>query len=315
MKRENMTEEQIVEYRRVAFYYYKGGLTQEEIAKKMNMSRQRVNRIIKACVELGIVKITIEAMDESNLEIENRIEQKYQLKEVRLVDNIIEKDIYAELGDAAGKCLQALMQNNSIIGFTRGRATSALVDSIPAAQQNGNITVTQLIGNASEEQEYMGVDEVIYRFAEKFHGRTSRLYAPVIVKNKDLKMALTEEPYFKEAYRTIQKCDIAVVGIGTASSQWEHMTSLYDTNDAKQTEWAKNVAGEVCTHFFDSEGKAVIPPFRDRIIAISLEDYMKIPVRIGVAGSLEKKEAIRAALKGGYVNVLITDLQTAKELL
>ena len=304
MKRENMTEEQITEYRRVAFYYYKGGLTQEEIAQK-----------IKACVELGIVKITIESIDESNLEVENRIEQKYQLKEVRLVDNVIEKDIYAELGDAAGKYLQTLMQNNSIIGFTRGRATSALVDSIPGTQKNGNITVTQLIGNASEEQENMGVDEVIYRFAEKFRGRTSRLYAPVIVKNKDLKMALTEEPYYKEAYRTIQKCDIAVVGIGTASSQWEHMESLYDTNDARQAEWTKNVAGEVCTHFFDAEGKVVTPPFRDRIIAISLEDYMKIPVRIGVAGSLEKKDAIRAALKGGYVNVLITDLQTAKELL
>ncbi|WP_122644771.1 sugar-binding transcriptional regulator [Luxibacter massiliensis] len=315
MKKENMTEEQITEYRRVAFYYYKGGLTQEEIAKKMKMSRQRVNRIIKACVELGIVKITIENMDESNLEIENRIEQKFQLKEVRLVDNIIEENIYCELGDAAGRYLQTLIQNNTIIGFTRGRATSALVDSIPGNQRNGNITVTQLIGNTSEEQGNMGVDEVIYRFAEKFHARTSRLYAPVIVKNKDLKTALTEEPYYKEAYGTIQKCDIAVVGIGTAKSQWKHMVSLYDTNDAKQAEWAKNVVGEVCTHFFDAEGKVVIPPFSDRIIAISLDDYMKIPVRIGVAGSLEKKDAIRAALKGGYVNVLITDLQTAKELL
>ena len=59
----------------------------------------------------------------------------------------------------------------------------------------------------------------------------------------------------------------------------------------------------------------MIPPFGDQIIAIPLEDYQNIPTRIGVAGGLEKTEAIRAALNGNYVNVLITDFQTANELI
>ena len=93
------------------------------------------------------------------------------------------------------------------------------------------------------------------------------------------------------------------------------MISLYDIKDKTQTEWAKEVVGEVCTHFYDCNGTAVEPPFRDRIISVMLDDYMKIPVRIGIAGGKEKTEAISAAVKGGYINVLITDLQTAKELL
>ena len=58
----------------------------------------------------------------------------------------------------------------------------------------------------------------------------------------------------------------------------------------------------------------MISPFAGRIIAIKMEDYMNIPVKIGVATGDEKLQAIKAAIKGGYVNVLITDLQTAEKL-
>ena len=93
------------------------------------------------------------------------------------------------------------------------------------------------------------------------------------------------------------------------------MISLYDRTDIEQSKWTKDVAGEVCTHFFNKDGEEVIPPFGDQIIAIPLEDYHNIPIRIGVAGGPGKTEAIRAALNGGYVNVLITDLQTANKLI
>ena len=58
-----LSEDLINEYRRVAYYYYRIGLTQEEIAKRMNMSRQRVNRIVSSCIKLGIVKITIDGIE------------------------------------------------------------------------------------------------------------------------------------------------------------------------------------------------------------------------------------------------------------
>ena len=66
----------------------------------------------------------------------------------------------------------------------------------------------------------------------------------------------------------------------------------------------QQLAGEVGTHLFDQNGARVINRYRDRIIAIELEDYMKIPVRIGVAGLPSKAKAIYAAMKGGYINVL-----------
>lgn len=315
MKNENMSEEMLNEYRRVAYYYYKAGLTQEVIAKRMKMSRQRVNRIVSACVDLGIVKITIEDLDKCNLELETKLEQKYHLNEVRIVDNIVEERMIQELGIAAGNYLKSIMQEKDIIGVTRGRTTAAMVDYwIPSSSYPKDITVTQLIGNGKESDSHMGVDKIVYRLAEKIRAKESILYAPVIVHSEGLKESFVNDPYYVGAYEVVKNCTIAVVGIGTAHSQWKHMVSLYDRNDDEQVKWAADVAGEVCTHFFDKEGNEVLPPFKNRIISITLDDYKKIPVRIGVAGGKEKVEAIRAALKGEYINVLITDFQTAELL-
>ena len=316
MRRKSITEEQKNEYRRVAYYYYKEGLTQEEIAKRMKMSRQRVNRIISSCIDLGIVTINIEGLDNSNLELETKLEDKNGLKEVRIINETADEQKIQELGIEGGKYLRSILKDNDIIGFSRGRNTSALVDFLPEdVEYPHNITVTQLMGSAIETNENTAVDETVYHFAAKLHAKASRLYAPIILSNEELRDSFIQEPYFEKSYEVIKKCDIAVVGIGTASSQWKHMISLYDIADKEQTEWAKDVAGEVCTHFYNSEGAAIEPPFRNRIISILLDDYMKIPVRIGVAGGKDKTEAIAAAIKGDYINVLITDLQTARQLM
>ena len=296
MRRKSITEEQKNEYRRVAYYYYKEGLTQEEIAKRMKMSRQRVNRIISSCIDLGIVTINIEGLDNSNLELETKLEDKYGLKEVRIINETADEQKIQELGIEGGKYLRSILKDNDIIGFSRGRNTSALVDFLPEdVEYPHNITVTQLMGSAIETNENTAVDETVYHFAAKLHAKASRLYAPIILSNEELRDSFMQEPYFEKSYEVIKKCDIAVVGIGTASSQWKHMISLYDIADKEQTEWAKDVAGEVCTHFYNSEGAAIEPPFRNRIISILL--------------------AIAAAIKGDYINVLITDLQTARQLM
>ena len=285
MRRKSITEEQKNEYRRVAYYYYKEGLTQEEIAKRMKMSRQRVNRIISSCIDLGIVTINIEGLDNSNLELETKLEDKYGLKEVRIINETADEQKIQELGIEGGKYLRSILKDNDIIGFSRGRNTSALVDFLPEdVEYPHNITVTQLMGSAIETNENTAVDETVYHFAAKLHAKASRLYAPIILSNEELRDSFIQEPYFEKNYEVIKKCDIAVVGIGTASSQWKHMISLYDIADKEQTEWAKDVAGEVCTHFYNSEGAAIEPPFRNRIISILLDDYMKIRVWIGVAG-------------------------------
>ena len=310
-----LSEDLINEYRRVAYYYYRIGLTQEEIAKRMNMSRQRVNRIVSSCIKLGIVKITIDGMENCYLELENQLEKKFHLKEVCIIENENPDDLYDNLGAEAAQCLMRHVKNNSIIGIARGRAVSSLIENLPIVQNKENITVTQLIGNIKEDNSQLGVDNMVYELASKLHAHEEHLYAPIIVGTAELKNAFMEDKVCKNTYSIIKNSDIAIVGIGAAKKQWKYLMSLYSQEDVRQRRWAKKVVGEVCTYFYDENGNEVEPPFRDRIITVSHNDYKSIPIRIGVAGGVEKLDAIRGAVLGGYINVLVTDKKVAEKLL
>lgn len=315
MREEKMTTELLNEYRRVAYYYYKVGMTQDAIAKKMQMSRQRVNRIVSACVKFGIVKISIEGLEQSNLELETKLEEKYGLQEVRIIDIVAEETLFRDLGVEAGNCLKSIISDKDIIGVSRGRTTVEMVENLYTPEPRWqDVIITQLIGSSRESELQMRVDNLVYRLADKLGAKAEVQHAPVITASPEIKQAFLKDVSCQVVYEIMKACTIAIVGIGTAHSQWKHMVSLYDKNDAQQIEWAKDVVGEVCTHFYDKNGETVVPPFRDRIMAIDLEDYKKIPLRIGVAGGEQKVDAIRAALVGGYVNALVTDVHTAELL-
>ena len=132
----------------------------------------------------------------------------------------------------------------------------------------------------------------------------------------ELRDSLIRDPFFIDSYATVKQCDIAVFGIGNENSQTKHIVSLYNEEFTEDdNRWKKGIVGEVCAHYYDKNGKHVEVPFENRIITIQLEDLFKIPTRIGVAGSKEKANAIKAALLGGFMNVLIVDKETAELLL
>lgn len=73
--------------------------------------------------------------------------------------------------------------------------------------------------------------------------------------------------------------------------------------------------GDVCLRFFDAEGKPVITPLNERVIGIPLEKLQRVSRTVGIAGGRRKLAAIRGALMGRWINVLITDRFTAEQLL
>ena len=73
--------------------------------------------------------------------------------------------------------------------------------------------------------------------------------------------------------------------------------------------------GDVCLHFFDGEGKPVETPLDERVIGMSLEQLRHAKRTVGIAGGKRKLAAIRGALRGKWINVLITDRATAEGLL
>lgn len=310
-----LNAEQIREYTKAAYFYYKANLSQEEIAQKMGMSRQRVNRILSDCVKQKIVRITIAPLENNNGELEAALEEKYAVSRVCVADNFLPANLTGDLGEKAAALLETIIKDGDTIGISRGRSTLALAENLPFMNTRG-ITVTQLIGSENRTGGQIAVDGIVYRLAEKLRAQPVMLYAPVIVQDESLLASITKEPFFTGAYKVIASCRIAVAGIEHDTQRLltylRPLSSDKDKADAERE--LHNVAGETCTHFFDREGNAVIPSFRKRIVAVSLEDYKKIPVRLGIAGGRQKARAIAAAMKGGYITHLVTDAETAKLL-
>ena len=130
----------------------------------------------------------------------------------------------------------------------------------------------------------------------------------MLLQDKKLRETIVREPYFHDAYKVIQACSIAVLGIGQVG-----MSALLPTvyGEDFNSHLPQEAVGEVCAHFFDIYGKPVASEFDDRIIAVARDDLTRIPLRIGVAGLPAKLPAILGAVRGGYINVLVTDAETA----
>jgi deoxyribonucleoside regulator len=294
---------------KVAHYYYKAGMTQDEIAKRMSMSRQRVNRILKKCLETGVVKIIIQEYEHQNIELETQLEKISGLKEVIAVECSPEERDDA-IGIAASSYMERVLKDNDIIGFSRGRALSYLAKHLTPISRK-NLTVTQLVGGLNASDSHINSDDIVRRSSIVLNAKPCFMYAPIILENKQLRDSLMNESFFSNVYNTMKSCTIALVGIGDMSkkSVFVHKNFIKDS----ELEILKNnkAVGEVCTHYFDKYGKTVNSGLNDRVIAIDYDSFKKIPIRVGVGGGPEKADAIVGAIMGGLINVLITDSDTA----
>ena len=67
--------------------------------------------------------------------------------------------------------------------------------------------------------------------------------------------------------------------------------------------------------FVDENGELIPSDIEDRLISTPLEKLRAMDNVVGLAAGTQKAEAIRAVLRGGYLDVLITDEPTAALLL
>jgi DNA-binding transcriptional regulator LsrR (DeoR family) len=78
---------------------------------------------------------------------------------------------------------------------------------------------------------------------------------------------------------------------------------------------ARGAVGDICGSYFLREGSYVPLEMNEWTIAIGFEKMRAIPNRIGVSGGPGKALANIGAVRAGLLNVLITDEDTAAEML
>ena len=138
---------------------------------------------------------------------------------------------------------------------------------------------------------------------------------PIMASTPSLAAALRDEPTVQQVLKQACSVEHALVGVGTptADATIVHMGYLNPADVRGLRE--RGVAGDILGQFFDADGNVVDLPIHDRRIGIELSDLVHVPKVVGVAGGLHKAEAILGALRGGFLDVLVTNELAAIRLL
>lgn len=302
--------------------YYNEALSQDAIAGKLNISRATVARNLAKARELGYVKITIHCPNEEVLSLERTLSQKYGMQEVIIAGTEQSPDnIYHR---AAGYLSQTLHKDH-IFGITWGTSVKRVVDCLSQtvttrARDLSCVKVVPLIGSTNvinsnnPEHRLTSSNFLANRCGEVFNAVSYNLPAPMFVSGPEVKKLLEKEKPIAEVMNLARNSHMVLLGIGTVDeNSTMGKTGSYSPEEYRQFR-EKGAVGEILGRMYDSRGISLNSEYNDRILGISLEELQKIPVRIAVAFGEEKIEAIRSALRGKIINVLITDQETAAQL-
>ena len=140
--------------------------------------------------------------------------------------------------------------------------------------------------------------------------------SPGLVGSAALRRALLADPDVRAVKAEWSRLTVLLVGIGTLEPS-PLLRRGCNTLSAEEQEELRQagVVGDVCLRYFYSQGDSVASSFDQRVIGIDRGDISRIPRRVGVAGGVDKAEAIGGAARGGWINILITDLKVAEALL
>ena len=156
---------------------------------------------------------------------------------------------------------------------------------------------------------------IVEALAKAFGGDFYLLHAPARVSGVKIKEELMKEPDIRRIIKMGDGLDVAVVGIGVPNRGSAIMaTGYYDEKDMESMR-QKNVVGAVCMQFFDINGSTEAFEADNCVIGVDIKKLRRVPHSIGVASGPEKARAIQGAIKGGFVNVLVTDVECGKRLL
>ncbi|NPV53520.1 MAG: sugar-binding transcriptional regulator [Firmicutes bacterium] len=309
----------------IARLYYEEGKTQEDIAREMGVSRSTVSRSLKKAREIGAVQIRVVDPCFECTSVARELEARYGLRRAIVVpaadvvsgvssageaEGLIRRDI----GRATAEYLSRVVRDGDILstawGSTLYEVAKALTPTKPVKAR-----IVQLAGFVGNVAAHEQAGDLTRRIASAFGGEWYLLPAPLVVESKTTRDAILQEPAIGRVLGMARQASIALVGIGACDASSLMVRAGYLKEEDLEVLKAMGAVGDVCYRYYDGDGNPCRSEWDDRVIAITIHELRNIPLRVGAAGGERKVKAIRSALKGGYINVLITDETAARGLL
>lgn len=302
----------------VSQLYYFEGLTQAKISRELGIHRTTISKLLKEAKDKNIVSITINTSLGSKNILSSKIESKYGIKKVVLVPVTTDMTILQRnqmIVQGSLDYLKSLIKDNMTLGFSWGRAMYTLSQNLFSFNVN-NVTCVPMIGGPSGrlENEYH-VNNITYQSSKDLNGQALMIDAPAFPENESIRNSLINDENNQRIINSWKDIDCAFFGIGSPilkkDKQWKEFYGQDIFDDFSN----ENIAGDIVSRFFDHSGNHIHNKLDDTIIGISPEELIRIENKICIVESIDKVDAVRAALKGDYINILLTTEDIGNSLL
>jgi DNA-binding transcriptional regulator LsrR (DeoR family) len=302
---------------KVARMYYEQNLRQTVIMERLNVSQSTISRLLKRAEKAGIVRITVSVPSGAHPELEEALQERFGLKEAIVVDSMDDDDqVVRDLGPAAAFYVETTLKANDVVGLSSwSAALLAMVDAMQPNSRAAGARVVQILGGVGNPSAEVHATHLTRRFANLVGGTATLLPAPGVVGSPEARRVLVKDRFVQEATELIDHITLALVGIGAVepSRMLAASGNVFASNELESLR-AQGAVGDICLRFFDKCGEPVVTPLNDRVISVDFAQLRRADRVVGVAGGRRKTAAIRGALAGHLVNVLITDVNTAQRL-
>lgn len=304
---------ELVAATRVARRYYLDNRSKVQIADELGITRFKVARLLEVARARGIVRINVVGTGSLELDLSERLSQRFDLRHAVVV-NTARGDAAQtrhQLGGVAADLLSEITTAEDVLGIGWARVVLDMVGKLRSLVAD---RVVQLTGALTRPDVEPSSVDVVRSVARRAGAQSSVFYAPMIVSDVETAQGLYRQDQVADAVARFGSITKAVVGVGG----WNPPSStLHDalTHAEQNLMRSSGVHADLSGVLLDAEGNAMHTLLSGRIIGITAPQLRRIPEVIGIAYGLDKVSAAHAAIRGGYLDSLVTHTEFALRLL
>lgn len=294
--------------------YYDLERTQAEIARDLGLTRWQVGRLLAEAKRVGIVRVEIRPRVNRRASLEVQLQEHYGLRDAVVVPvgEVSDAALLMEaVAQAAATYLASLNPKPDLIGLSWGRTMSAVARSLPDAWNPG-VHIILVNGSTALRLTSTRTSAVAEEFAQSAGGTATLLPVPAIVGKRSTREALEADPIVERVLELAAMAKVICFGMGGLTHHSVLLDSGYfDEGDIDRLR-DRGAVGDILGRFVDGNGRIVDQALDDRTVGLRLEKLRHVDRAIGVVAGEDKRAIALAALKAGYVSVIVTDEATAR---
>lgn len=294
--------------------YYISGLSQADVAAELGISRPTVSKLLHNAREKGFVEISLFDPREGADEVVDKLKARFGLIDARVVRPASGQraDLLADLGAVGAAVLEELVKDGMTVGVSWGNTMYALAEHLRPQNVEG-VQVVQLKGGHSHSERNTRDVETLSRIARAFNAQMHMLPLPVILDSATTKQLVEADRHIAKIKQLGASADVAVFTVGDVHKE-SLLLNLGMLSEAESEALLGSAVGDVCSRFYDENGAVANELIDARTVGISVADLKARPLRLLVAGGLEKAQAIRVAVEMGMATHLVIDHATAERI-